>query len=225
MLGKIQDELAKMIATEIYTFGKKKASQVPQVLKDLQTTTLRPSGVGLPPPLLVAFHESFLGALDARNYSRDGYASWTQGNGEQKFKLLLREPLVARIQQTDWVKAANQTADGVKQIQALGGPNEYQAAISDASGQVFDYAVSKYVGEFRKSSSLGTGWRLLTEVIKAPAACARTTNFQDTEFLYWSTGTERETADEYKLAKKIMTSGSLWWKKNTPTSSGPFLDA
>jgi hypothetical protein len=219
MLGKIQDELAKMIATEIYTFGKKKASQA---LEDLQATTLRPSGVGLPPPLLVAFHESFLEALNARLYSSDGYARWVHGNREQEFKLLLRAPLVARIQQTNWVKAANQTADGVKQIQALGEPKEYQAAVSNSIGQVFDYTVSKYVGVLHQHSSSHC-WRLLTEVIKTPAAPAGTTNFQDTEFLYWSTGTKEETADEYKLAKKLMTSGSLWWKKSAPTSNGPFL--
>ena len=155
MLGKIQDELAKMIATEIYTFGKKKASEVQDALKD---TTLRPSGSGLPPPILVAFHDSFLAALSARTFSKDGYARWPKGTEEQEFRLLLREPLVASIQRTDWAKASRKTADGVAQIRAVGGAAEYQNAVSGSIGQVFDYVASKYVGVYHADTK-SSGWR------------------------------------------------------------------
>ncbi|HLO15512.1 MAG TPA: hypothetical protein VK206_11830 [Anaerolineales bacterium] len=221
MFSKIQDELAKMIAKEIYNFAKGKSREVLDALKE---TTLRPSGSGLPSPILVAFQESFLAVLSARVHSvLDGYTCLPDRDREQKFHLLLREPLVTRIQQTNWVAASSKTADGVDQIKAVGGLEEYQTAVSGVIGELFDYTASKYVGVFHATTT--RGWRLLSGVIHASAAPEGTTQFKNTAFLYYSAGSEEDTANEYRLSKKLLTTGLLWWKKLATPSAGPYITA
>jgi hypothetical protein len=220
MLGKIGDELAKKIATDLYDYAKKKGGDIQ---KELKNTALRANGNGLPPPLLVAFQESFVRTLTNSMFLSDGYARWPYRSTEGEIELLLRQPLVASIQKTDWVEAAQRTADGLKQIAALGGKTEYQAAVSRTIGGVLNYTVSKYVGHLQTTDKPDRFWMLLSEVIKAPAAPKGTETFADTEFLYWCFGDKQDVKTKHKLSKEVLMTGSLWWKKYASPSVGPFL--
>lgn len=220
MLGTIGDELAKKLAAAIYDYAKKKGGEFQN---ELRNTTLRANGSGLPPPILVAFQESFVRTLTNRMYLSDGYARWPYGNSEGEIELLLRQPLVDSIEKTNWVKAAEETADGVKQIAALGGKADYQAAVSRTIGGVFNYAVSKYVGHLETTDKPDRFWMLLSEIINAPAALRGTERFEDSQFLYWCFGNKQDVKIKRKLSKAVLKTGSLWWKKYASPSVGPFL--
>jgi hypothetical protein len=218
VLGQIQSELAKLIAGEIYSHAKQQGSATYRALKQ---TTLRSSGSGLPPPVLVAFENSFLRALSSRPYGKDGYAKWQHESSEKSFNFLFRSPLVEQVNRTDWAAAAKNTAAGVSQISALGSDDAYREAVAASIGKVFDLAVATYKGKFHATGN-NYGWRVLSDVLTVAAAAEGTTDFQSTQLFYWSYGKEAETTTEYKLAKSLMTTGLLF-KRAMPPSAGPFF--
>lgn len=220
MLGKIRDELAKKIATQIYDYAK---TQGAQIVDGLKNTNLKANGAGLPPPLVVEFHELFVNAVWQHSGNSHGFTKWPYQGKEHEFRFLLRKPLIDKINAgANWVKAAERTADGVRQIAAMGGAAGYKQAVSYAIESVFDYTVAKYVGVIYEETETSF-WVLLSKVMSKPVALQGTSNFEPAEFFYWTYGDRATVERDLKISKAVMTTGSLWWKEPAPPSAGPFL--
>ena len=217
MLGKVQDELAKLIAQEIYNFAKRSGADIH---KSLKSTELAPSGRGLPEPVLVMFEEAFLEVLNEHWLKGHGYAKWRVGRDEKKFEFLLSKNLISSIQKSRWSNAAIRTEQGVDQVQALGGNDKYEEAVNNAIPMLFELALKNICGEYHKQTNT-SGWRVLTPVLVTKAAQEGTTNFVTSHLFYKSDGTKDETHKDLKLAKKLIT--GRWFHKPALPSAGPYL--
>jgi hypothetical protein len=216
VLEGIYGELSKLIARDIYDAAKK----IPHALLALKDTALRPSGSGLAQGVVQEFEEAFLRAMDFSVSA--GFGKWRDGKSEARFTFHLPSRLVGSVRgMSDWVRAAKKTADGVKQVSALGGDIQYQGLINDAVPQMVAQAIAGCRGRFRDRKG-GHGWRVLTPVVTIPVAHLGKSDFAAHDIFYLATGSEKDTGIEYKRAKKLLLGGLF--RKPTAPFEGPYFD-
>jgi hypothetical protein len=216
VLERTYGDLGKLIARDIYDFAKK----IPDTLLLLKDTALTESGSGLAKGVLEEFEETFLRAMD---FSVSvGFAKWHDGKSEARFTFYLPSRLVGSVRgMSDWVRAAKRTADGVKQVSALGGDTQYQGLINDAVPQMVARAISVSRGRFRDSGN-GRGWRVLSPVLTVQVAHVGKSDSAPHDLFYLAKGSEKDTAGEYKRAKKLLLGGLF--RKPTSPFEGPYFD-
>jgi len=216
VLDGIRNELSKLIARGIYDAAKK----IPAALSSLQETTLTESGSGLAEGVLQEFEEGFIQAMD---YSVSaGFAKWSNGKSQLRFTFYLASRLIGSVRgMSDWPRAAKKTANGTKQVAALGGDAAYQILINDAVPQMVVRAIAVSRGRFRDWGT-GRGWRVLTPVVTAQVAHLGKNDFVAHELFYLASGNENDTGIEYRRAKKLLLGGLF--RKPTPPIEGPYFD-
>jgi hypothetical protein len=216
VLDGIRNELNRLIARGIYDAAKK----IPAALSSLKETTLTESGSGLAEGVLQEFEQAFMQAMD---YSVSaGFAKWGDGKSQARLTFYLASRLIGSVRgMSDWARAAKRTADGEKQVAALGGDTAYQVLINDAVPQMVVRAIAASRGRFRDWGT-GRGWRVLTPVINAQVAHLGKRDFLPYDLFYLATGSEKDTAIEYGRAKKLVLGGLF--RKPTPPVEGPYLD-
>ncbi len=185
MLGKIYNELAKLIARDIYDAAK----QVPATLSLLKATSLTKSGSGLPEAVLKAFEDAFLLAM--RFSLSDGFGKWRDGKSEVRFTFRLTSGLVTQIRKVNWARAAKDTAEGMKQLEALGGEAKFNARIDNVVPKMVARAIAACQGQFQDSGA-GIGWRILTPVAAVAVARRGTSDFVSHDLFYIATGNESD---------------------------------
>ena len=216
MLDKIHGEFGKLIARDIYAPPKK----IPQALLSLKDIALSESGSWLAEGVLKEFEEVFVRAMDFSVSA--GSAKWRDGNSQARFTFYLTTRLTDAVRgMSDWARAAKRTADGAKQVAALGGDTLYQGLINDAVPQMVARAIAVYRGHFHDSGN-GRGWRVLTPVVTVQVAHVGESDFVPHELFYLATGSEKDTGIEYKRAKKLLL-GGLFRKRRAPFE-GPYFD-
>jgi len=171
--------------------------------------------------MLGKFEEAFIKTLDDHWLKEHGNARWRHEGSEKEYLFLIPSPLISTINQSNWVNAANKTAEGVIQIEALEGEDSYQAAVSAAITPIFDYAIKNICGEYHGKTNT-SGWRVLTPIISTLVAPKDTADFEQMRIFYKAHGDETETRQNYKLAKKLIT--GRWFSKGSLPSAGPYLD-
>jgi hypothetical protein len=213
VLEKIHGEFGKLIARDIYDPPKK----IPQALLSLKDIALTESGSK---SVLKEFEEVFVRAMDFSVPA--GSATWRDGNSQVRFTFYLTSRLTDAVRgMSDWARAAKRTAEGTKQVTALGGDTLYQGLINDAVPQMVARAIGACRGRFHDSGN-GHGWRVLTPVVTVQLAHLGESDFAPHELFYLATGSEEDTGIEYKRAKKLLL-GGLFRKSRAPFE-GPYLD-
>ncbi len=216
MLEGIYGELSKLIVRDIYDAAKK----IPHALLLLKDTALMESGSGLAEGVLEEFEEAFLRAMDFSVSA--GFAKWRDGRSQARFTFHLTSRLIDAVRgMSDWARAAKRTADGVKQVAAVGGDTQYQGLINDAVPQMVARAIAVCRGRFRDSGK-GRGWRVLTPVVTVQVAHLGKSDFAPHDLFYLATGSEKDTGSEYKRAKKLLLGGLF--RKPTAPFEGPYFD-
>ena len=216
VLEKIYGELGKLIARDLYDAAKK----IPHALLSLKDTALTASGSGLAECVLKEFEEAFLRAMDFSVSA--GFAKWRDGTSQVRFSFHLTSRLIDAVRgMSDWARAAKRTADGVKQVVALGGDTQYQELVNNAVPQMVARAIAVCRGRFRGSGKVH-GWRVLTPVLTVQVAHLGESDFAPHDLFYLATGSEKDTASEYKRAKKLLL-GGLFRKPRAPFE-GPYID-
>lgn len=212
----IRNELSKVIARGMYDA----ANTIPTALSSLKETTLAKSGSGLAEGVLQEFEDAFMQAMD---YSVSaGFAKWGAGKSQARLTFYLVSRLIGSVRgMSDWVRAAKRTADGEKQVAALGGDTAYQMLINDAVPQLVVRAIAVSRGRFRDWGT-GRGWRVLTPVISAQVAHFGKSDFVPHDLFYLATGSQKETGIEYRRAKKLVLGGLF--RKPMPPVEGPYFD-
>ena len=216
MLEKIHSEFGKLIARDTYDSPKK----IPQALLSLKDIALNESGSWLAEGVLKEFEEVFLRAMDFSVSA--GFAKWRDGNSQARFAFYLTSRLTDAVRgMSDWARAAKRTADGTKQVAALGGDTLYQGIINDAVPQMVARAIAVCRGRFHDSGN-GRGWRVLTPVVTVQVAHLGESDFAPHQLFYLATGSEKDTGIAYKRAKKLLL-GGLFRKPRAPFE-GPYLE-
>jgi len=213
MIGKITDELARLIAHDIYDAAKKVPKMLPEVTK-----VLSKSGKNLPEPLLRAFEAQFQSAMGS--LATDGSGEWTFGNEADTLQRVLLDSVVRSkfMKDVNWAKATNQTAVGAAQVEACGGDKAFNRLIDAVVPRLVEVAINSGVGEFNGDRY---GWRILTEVLDEDVAHRGQTDFKSYRVFYFEPfGTKSDTEKLYKKAKK--TVDGLIAKGKEP-SKGPFF--
>jgi hypothetical protein len=217
VLEGIYSELSQLIARDIYDPPRK----IPQALLLVKDIALTESGSGLAEGVLKEFEEVFLRAMDFSVSA--GSAKWRDGNSQARFTFYLTARLTDAVRgMSDWARAAKRTADGVKQVAALGGDTLYQGLINDAVPQMVARAIAACRGRFRDSGK-GRGWRVLTPVATVQVAHLGESDFAPHDLFYLAKGSEKDTGSEYKRAKKLLL-GGLFRRKATAPFEGPYFD-
>ncbi len=217
MFGGIRKELAKLIAQAIFNYLK----NAPGKLKELGAL-LKRTGQGLPESVLVEFEKRFDQALN--NSSDNGYGKWKDGKDEVKFKFLLVSTVIDYIRKrggsTDWAKAASQTAAGQQQITLLGGNQAFNDLMDGVTPLLVEATIAANIGEFHSAAGK-TGVRILTAIVEQPVAKYKSKEFAPAKIFYIAQGNEKDTAAQYKLAKKLVKGG--WGTKRQPFE-GPYFN-
>lgn len=217
MLGKVQSELAKMLARDIYTYAKKVGKDVTNELKE---TGLTKRGKGLPAAVLAEFNDAFVEVLGRDSVLSHGFAEWQYRGEKREFEFLLADLLIADIATRDWPEVASQTKEGDDQVTALGGRENYQVVVSSSVTSMFDVAIKASCGKFF-GDPVQFGWMVLTPVICAAVAPRDSTEFSEERIFYRSSGKEKDVEKDYSLAKKLIT-GTFFRTPSQP-SKGPYL--
>jgi len=216
VLEGISGELSKLIARDIY----QSAKNIPQALLSLKDTALTESGSGLAGGIIQEFQEAFLRAMDFSVTA--GFAKWRDGSAQARFTFCLASQFIGSVRgMSDWPKAVKATAEGVKQVAALGGDTQYQGLINNAVPQMVARAISECRGRFRDSGN-GHGWRILSPVVSVQVAHLGKSDFAQHQIFYLAKGTEKDTGIDYKRAKRLL-SGGLFRRPSTPFE-GPYFD-
>jgi hypothetical protein len=215
VLNDVKNELAKLIARDIYGAAKK----VPGMARSLKEAALKKSGSGVPEAVLKEFEDVFLAVMDV-SFLSDGYAKWRDGQSEALFQFWLTRGMIEQIRKSDWVKAARRSAGGIAQVQACGSDARYQELVDHVVPQMFASAVKACRGVFRDRGN-DKGWQVLTPVIAVTVAHKAKDDFALHEIFYMATGSKADTDIQFKRAKKFLL-GGLFHKSPAPFE-GPYF--
>jgi hypothetical protein len=216
MLKEIQQELAKLIAQGIYDAAKR----TPAMLSSLRkTTALRASGVGVPEGVLQRFDKAFRDAMF--NSSRAGTAKWRDGKSETAFQFHLTDGITKAVNLSDWAEAAVQTADGLKQVTAIGNAAAYNKLIGSIVPRIVVEAIGACQGDHVGSDDWG--WRVLTPSASVEVAHSAKKDFRPYDIFYMANGHRKETAAAYKSARKLLLPSWFGFVNPPAPFDGPFF--
>jgi len=213
MLKDIQNELAKLIAHDIYEAVK----SAPDTLSALKAANMTRYG-GIPESVLEEVDRAF---EDAIIYSlSDGFGKWRDGGSEARFPFRLTSQIIDLVRKHDWATAAKRTKDGNDQVNALGGDAKYNAQINSAVPQIVSRAIEACQGRYFEKGRC----RILTPVQTTDVAHYDKTDFAPNEVFYVASGSEKETSKEYKRAKRLLLKRWFGFKHPPDPSAGPYFD-
>ena len=208
MLDKIATELARIIATKIYAAAK----QAPESLAKLkQTTDLKLSGTGLPDSVVQRFGEVFVSTLPSA-FTR-GSTKWKAGGVTVELDFYLTSDVVNAILGINWEAAAARTDEGVRQVAACGGAENYNTWVGAAAPRLGEVAIEAHVGAFQGRTD-DWGWRVLSPSRSTAVARRGERDFSPHDIFYMAKGSKTETAKKLRSAKQTLY--EKWFELSDP---------
>jgi hypothetical protein len=220
MFDKIATELSRLIAKDIYDAAKKISKAT---VTSLKSAGLKVNGAGLPPDLAKLFYRAFENAI----IITDGTTKYAEGGEEFTFSFRLVSSVIRDVQKSckgRWAQEAK-TQIGIDLIQAFGGEKQFEAELNNLLPQLVESTITAYVGQYFPGLKSSSGRRILTPVLIVGVSHRGKKNFTPNKIVYLASGSEKETKEADKLAKKFLVPG-FWRRLLSPMpvpSDGPYF--